>query len=109
MAQNFEYLCSTPVEEDCAQVGEENYEQRAKRECRALIGQLIRMYGEPPEGVTLVTKGFPHDFGTYYEVIVNFDDANRKQTAYACMLVDGLPDLWDEQAREELGLNEKTA
>ena len=63
------YIGSSPAHESCAQLGTEGYPERARRECRALIGQLMRMFGEPAPGARLSIKGCPHDFGTYYEVI----------------------------------------
>ena len=55
---------SAPCDEQCAQVGESNYPERSRAECRAFINQIKRVMGEPPEGVGLFIKSNAHDFGT---------------------------------------------
>ena len=93
--------CS-PVHESCAQLNTDDYTERARRECRALIRQLIRMYGEPPPGARLAIKSCPHDLGTYYEVVCYFDPADADALDYAYRCEDGLPEHWDEAASEQL-------
>ena len=96
-------LGSTPYEEDCAQVGSDDYYDRARREVRAYIAQLIRVYGEPPDGVSLRCKSFPHDFGSYMEAQVAWNDDDEQQTAYAYRLEAGCA-RWDEQAIAALSI-----
>lgn len=96
-------LGGAPYEEECAQVGDEGYRQRALKECAAYIGQLKRAFGEPPAGASLRVKRFPHDFGTYHEVVVEFED-EPAAIEYAFKLEEEMPARWDEQARRELGL-----
>jgi hypothetical protein len=98
------YIGSSPYGEDCAQVGSDDYYTRARRECRAFIAQLIRMHGEPPTGCRLTVGSNPHDFGTYYSVDAVFDDANDAACAYAYRCEGEGPELWDDAAREELGM-----
>ena len=92
-----------PHGEDCAQVGADDYYDRAKREVRAYIGQLVRVCGEPPDGVSLRCKSFPHDFGSYMEAVVSFDCDDESQAKYAYRLESEGPEFWDAEAREELG------
>ena len=79
----FEYVsigCS-PCDEDCAQVGSDNYQARAKRECRAFVNQLWRIVFKEkgiskenaPAGFDIIVKGNSHDFGTYYEVNAKYN------------------------------------
>ena len=75
-------LSSTPYEEDCAQVGSEDYAARAKDECSRFMTQILRHYPNPAKGM-LATKSFPHDFGSYYEVVAYFDDADEESTRWA--------------------------
>ncbi len=96
------WIGSAPAYESCAQLGSDGYTERAWRECRALIRQLIRMHGEPPVGARLGIKSCPHDFGTYYEVVCYFDPEDSEATGYAYRCEDGLPEYWDEVARGEL-------
>lgn len=96
------YLGPVPVEEDCSQVGSIGYLQRSRVECRAYINQLIREFGEPPEGSSLKIKACPHDFGTYHEVVVTFDDDIRESVEWAFNVEDKLPMTWDTEAKVEL-------
>ena len=85
-------LSSAPVCEDCAQVGSENYSARAKKECRVYREQLIRTFGEPPAGCSLVIKSFPHDFGSYYEVCAKFDPDDEVAADYAYNIENNMPE-----------------
>ena len=95
---------STPNAEDCAQVGSENYTERSKKECRAYINQLIRVYGQPVGNSYLRVGSYPHDFGTYHEVEVVYHDTSEDEENYAFSLESGC-DEWDSEARKELGLD----
>ena len=95
---------SSPSGEDCAQVGTDNYLERDKKECTALIHQLYRELGEAPDVTYLSIKSFPHDFGTYHEVICYYDDEDEDSTLYAFKCEANLPELWDEEAKKELGI-----
>ena len=96
-----------PAYERCAQLGNDGYPIRARRECRALIGQLVRLHGEPPAGVRLAIKSCLHDFGTYYEVVCYFDPHDPEAESYAFACEDGLPEYWDEVARQQVEQGEK--
>ena len=97
------YLGPVPLEEDCSQVGSIGYNERSRVECRAYINQLRREFGEPPEGAALKIKACPHDFGTYHEVVVVFDDVMYPESAdWAFNLEDKLPLRWDSTAQAEL-------
>jgi hypothetical protein len=96
-------LCSVPIDEPCAMVGSADYSRRARLECRAFINQLERTFPEAiAAGVTFRTASNPHDFGTYYEVQVVYDDDDEAQTEWAYTIEDELPIAWDDDARNEL-------
>jgi len=96
-------LGSAPSDEDCAQVGiDDNYEVRARRECRALINQLKRLCGDPPPAARFRIMANPHDFGTYYSVVIDFDSGDEAAAAYAYRCDEESPDQWDMAARFEL-------
>lgn len=95
---------ASPVEEDCAQVGSNDYYERSRKECRAFAGQLLRQFGEPPPLARLTVKRFPHNFGEYREVCVVFDDEDKEGLEYALKLERNTPMKWDAEARKELGL-----
>ena len=100
------YLGPTPAEESCAQVGLPNYRERALKECRAYLRQLVRVFGEPPAGARFALTSEAHDFGTYYEVVVQYDVQDEVASAFAFRVEANLPDEWDVQAREELELGD---
>ena len=93
---------AAPYDENSAQIGLDNSVERNTAECRALIHQLRRELGEEPEGAFLRIKANAHDFGTYREVIVKYEDDNEAATAYAYRCEEDTPARWDDQAREEL-------
>jgi hypothetical protein len=95
-------LGPTPREEECAQVGTDEYPVRVRREGKAYIGQLVRMFANPPEGAQFRLKSFPHDFGNYYEVVVSFDPAVKTAAEFARHVEGNLPSEWDEPAKAEL-------
>ena len=98
-------LGSSPSDESCAQLGVgDDYPVRARRECRALINQMKRTGGEPPPGTRFRIMANPHDFGTYYSVVIEYDEGDEAAAAYAYHCEGDAPASWDGPAREELGL-----
>lgn len=93
---------SAPSHEDCAQVGRDDYPECARRECRAYVNQLRRMFGEEPDGARLSIKSNPHDFGSYLSVVCYFDGDNKTAADYAYLCEAQGPQEWDEDARREL-------
>lgn len=102
MTRDYLTIGSSPTEEDCAQVGSGNYEYQSKLECKAFIHQLRRVFGEEPEGASLSIKSFPHDFGTYREVVCYYDPDEGLASEYAFRLENDTPAKWDTEALEEL-------
>lgn len=89
-----------PWGENCAQVGTDGFQQKARKECRAFMNQIERHY-PIPEGGRLRIKSFSHDFGVYYEVVA------KGPLDWICAVEsDDLKVLenWDEDARLELGI-----
>lgn len=107
--EDYLLLGGTPPDEVCAQVGEENYGEKARLECRIFAEQLRRYATAQgkviPAGVTIRTKSnHGHDYGTYYEVAIFFDTEDEAQTEFAYWLENNLPGEWDAEARAALGL-----
>lgn len=94
----------TPSGEDCAQVGRDDYYERMRKETQAFVHQLRRQFGEEKYPARLSVKGFPHDFGTYHEVVCYYDDEDEDSVNYAFKLESEMPEYWDEQAKHELGM-----
>lgn len=95
-------IAPSPVNECCVQVGDPDYERKSLIECRVFKKQLIRQFGPPPPGARLAIKSFPHDFGTYREVVCYFEEGNEEAESYAFRLEDETPEYWDEEAKKEL-------
>lgn len=95
---------SSPYGEDCAQVGTPDYQEKAKKELVAYRNQLIRQFGQPPEGVVIKIKGNPHDFGTYYELVAVYNEDDEQAAHYAYQLEGEGPEFWDAEAKKELGI-----
>lgn len=91
-----DYVCigSSPAEEDCAQVGSDNYPELSRAECRRFIELIRSVVGPEPEGARLIIKSNPHDFGTYYEVAVKFDSDDEDASAYAYRCEEEAPTRW---------------
>ena len=92
-------LGPTPSGEDCAQLGKANYYEDALKECRAFRHQLVRIFGHPER---FKIKAFQHDFGTYYEVVVKFDDEIEEKMNFAYDVEANVPEYWDDEAKVEL-------
>jgi hypothetical protein len=106
MALDYLYLGPTPADEDCAQVGQDNFRKQAEKEMKAYINQLSRMFPEHDEnGVGFRIKWQSHDFGTYGEVVAYYDDSIEESYEYALKIEWNLPDKWDDEALEELENN----
>lgn len=98
-------ISSTPNDEPCIQVGAEDYAKFSKLECEALIAQIRRQFGAEPEGVRLFRKACPHDFGTYYEVAIEFEEGSEEQQEYAYRVEGQTSENWDEEALQFLTQN----
>ena len=98
---------TTPPMEDCAQVGTDDYYDRARREARVFINLVRRTLGPEPPGASLSLKSHPHDFGTYLTVVCYYDPADPVATDYALKCEAKGPENWDEAALEELANLEK--
>ena len=85
MIRDYINIGATPVAEDCLQVGTPAYtEIAAVNECKRFIKQLKAQFGPEPPNTKLIAKVFNHDFGTYYEVVCWYEDAEGEAYALKC-------------------------
>ena len=91
-------LGPTPCGESCEQLGPTYNLGRAKAELITYLHQLQRLFPL----ATFQIKSFSHDFGTYKEVCVIFDDDDAEQVDLAYEIEAGFPEYWDNEARAEL-------
>ena len=94
-------LSPTPVAEDCAQVGSDNYHKQSRIETTVFKQQLYRMLEAEFDtvNVRLVTTSNSHDFGTYHEVEVCYDENDEASCDQAFWLEENLPEYWDDEAK----------
>lgn len=95
MAKYHVSLGATPGDEECAQLGSPSYHERAREECQRYINQIRKLNGPEPEGAKLKIKSFPHDFGSYLEVVCEYDSDSDAATAYAFEVENDLPANWE--------------
>jgi hypothetical protein len=107
--KEYMYLGSAPANEECAQVGEDNYWQRANKECRLYISMLWslveKQFGSRdsiPESFNIVIKSEPHDFGSYIEVCAKFDMNDEKAVEIAFWIENNTPTEWDNESKIKL-------
>jgi hypothetical protein len=93
--QNYFCLGPSPAEEDCAQVSQPGYRERALKECARYIQLLRDTFGQEPEGARLSFKWFEHDFGAYCEVVCYFDTDVEASIEYAQRCEYGAPATWE--------------
>lgn len=86
----------TPAEEDCAQVGDKDYTKKAVPECRRFAALIVQKLGPPPGNARLRLLRNAHDFGTYYEIGVEFDSDSKEETQYAYLVEALAPKTWDD-------------
>ena len=97
--KDYVVIGSVPYDEPCAQVGSENYRQNARKECKDFRRLIEQKCGKPPVGAALKTKGFSHDFGTYYEVVVEYDTESEEAESYAFFVEANAPETWNDKGR----------
>jgi hypothetical protein len=84
-----------PAEEDCTQVGVDNYMAKARPECNRFIERIREVLGVEPEGARLAVKSNPHDFGSYLSVVCYWDIDNEVAEAYAFRCEGSGPLTWE--------------
>jgi hypothetical protein len=97
-------LGPTPCDEDCAQVGMEDYFAKARPECRRYIDLLVKKFGKPLGEAYFYIKSNPHEFGSYLEVAIKFNTNSREETAFAYHVESNLPAKWTDEAEIPLDM-----
>ena len=91
-------LGPTPAAESCAQVGRDDYDGVSAMECKMFKEMLEAKFVNRPANTAFVVKSFPHDFGSYREVCIVFDDADEAATDFAYFVESNTPEYWHEVA-----------
>jgi hypothetical protein len=94
-----EYLELGPVpsNEKCYATGRPDYERHQTHEMQVYRTYLQRLFPSGRFGI----KRFPHDFGSYGEVVVYYTRGEDSELL-AYEIEEKLPSTWDEQAKKEL-------
>ena len=100
MASDYINIGPAPAEEDCAQVGSKDYNRRMRVETNRFMELIRKKLGPEPEGAHLTVKAFPHDFGTYYEVVCYYDDTQEEAVKYAFRCESEAPGMWEEESKD---------
>ena len=87
---------SSPANEPCAQLGTDDYSRVARAECKRFIEVIRAALGPEPDGARLYVKGNAHDFGTYYEVVCEYDEEKPESVDYAYRCESDAPADWPE-------------
>ncbi len=105
----YEYMEIGPVpaDENCAQLGTDDYRENASKEMNAYINQLERVFSEHIANgeVFFRKKWFAHDFGSYGEVVVCYNPDNTNSCNAAFEIEGNLPSNWDDEAIKELEMS----
>jgi hypothetical protein len=93
---DFVDIGGAPANESCAQISP-HYDHSASNllECKAYIAALKRVYGEPPETAYFRIKANDHEFGTYLEVRLRYNQGCILACDYAKAVENGL-EHWRE-------------
>lgn len=98
------YLGTVPCNESCEQLGPNYNSVRARLEARTYIEQIVRTCGDPPDSAQFSVVSCPHDFGNYYEVVLNFDRTNKNEVDYFYRVDESVPSVWDLESKQKLSL-----
>ncbi|MHA2099648.1 MAG: hypothetical protein ACW99A_13310 [Candidatus Kariarchaeaceae archaeon] len=97
---NFE---TSPLGEEGVQVRSgEDYMSAMRKEAVAYREQLLRMFPIPTDlkmDVVYKIVGRSHDFGTYLEIVIRFNENNPDAKKYVRMVENNEPEEWDDEAR----------
>jgi hypothetical protein len=88
---------TTPSEEPCQQLGPKYDQDLARKEARRTIDQIVRQFGEPPEGSRFSITSSPHEFGSYYSIRFKYDDNNEEHYKYLSNVDENWPKEYDNQ------------
>jgi hypothetical protein len=94
-------LGSVPCDEEPTSLGDDDYPRIGYAECLIYRDQLQRQFASY-EKIRFSVKGFDHDYGRYYEVVVSCDSCDEAAVDQCFDVENNLPLVWDQQAKEAL-------
>jgi len=96
MSTDYIELGSAPYEEDCVQVSRtKDYIEDMSKECKQYKEMLMKRFPIPDAiHAWFNIKGFEHDYGTYYEVVIKY---NEEASDFANFVENNLPATWNDK------------
>ena len=105
---NFDYLTlgSTPSSEPYQQLVDCYNHIVATKEARIFKQQLIRQFSDGLDGrrAYFTIKHFSHDFGTYCEVVIIYDNNDEEAINFAFNVKANIPEYWDGISKQQLSI-----
>jgi hypothetical protein len=104
--KDYLFIDTTPSEEQCSQVGEEDYHAKARAEAKRMLAQIDKHYPLPNDatmGYTTVAIE-SHDFGAYFQIKIVFDDECEHSINWAFSIEGdelGALRYWDEEIKTD--------
>jgi len=98
---DFLELGPVPADEESLQVGTPQYIKYWPAEAdryRLLLTERFKDILEHVD-VHIHVRNFPHDFGTYHELIVLYDDSVEGEVEAAIFIENNLPLTWDDKKK----------
>ncbi len=102
MRDYLDLATTVPTDEPCAQVGSANYSKNSRLEAEVFREQIYRLFGDPPPGTGIRIKNCPHDFGSYLDLEIVYDDDEDASCYWAFEVEGNLPESWDEISLNKL-------
>lgn len=98
MRMDHETLGPVPSDENCAQVGQDNFSEQSMQECKRYMEMLENKFPAPNDDVFgyFSIKSFPHDFGSYREVVFIYNSDCEDSCDYMLHVEGNLPNTWEE-------------
>lgn len=93
--KDFISLGTAPTNENCCQLCRPNYEKYGELEALEFRRMLLDYIDNLEDGIWIKITRNPHDFGNYYDVILEFD-SNEETVNHACAIEDSIPNNWIE-------------
>jgi len=101
-SRDYLYVGVAPFEEPCAQIGDEDFDERNIAECGAYIEEIRNHYGCEPDGAELSILAHHHEFGTYREVVCYYWPYDSEAADYAYKIQDGV-EYWTSVGIKTVG------
>lgn len=87
-------LETAPPDEKCAQLGTDDYYNKARKEANEYIKLIRSSMGPEPKGVKFVIKMNPHDFGSYVSLDIDVAEDDEEALEYALRVESDGPMTW---------------